>query len=448
MNIGQKVIVELKKEIESSMYDKYFQHLVYDEKSSRPDRVCFLAVNLHIAKWIDTKYSQKIADLFEKYDGVRPKVKIGVAKRKKKSVKNTVSSVDPKKFEYMKLDPAMTLDNFVVGESNQFAYTVARSIAEQPAIQYNPFFIYGGVGLGKTHLLQAIGNYLLHTGKNVIYLTLEEFTNIFISHIRTHAMERFRDVFRSCDLLLIDDIQFLGGKEKTQDEFFHTFNKLHSDGKQIVLTSDVPPKKIIGLEERLTSRFEWGLMAGILAPNFEMKVSIIQKKCEMNKVHLNQDIIHYIATHLGDNIREIEGVIIKIHALSTLLQQKVTLDFVKNAIKDHITEKTEEVTIDDIVEIVSKELNVKPSEIKSKRRHRAVVHARRVVVYLARNLTVNSMPQLALYFGMKDHSSISHMLTKVYSTMDTDNNFKLLLEELSEKVSRKKNQQIDEEDTK
>jgi len=279
---------------------------------------------------------------------------------------------------------------------------------------------------------------MLQTGKRVIYTTLEEFTNIFIAHIRTHTMDRFRDRFRSCDLLLIDDIQFLSGKEKTQDEFFHTFNKLHTDGKQIVLTSDVPPKKIKGLEERLRSRFEWGLMAGIVAPNFEMKVSIIQKKCEMNQIKLDQKIIHYIATHLGNNIREIEGVIIKIHAMSTLMQQQITLDFVKNAIADHIAKTTTEVTIDDIVQVVSKEFNVKPSDIRSKRRHRAIVEARRVVVYLARNLTVNSMPQLALYFGLKDHSSISHMLTKVYHTIDTDDNFKLLLEALSEKVSKEK----------
>ena len=439
MNIGQKVLQDLKKELPSTIYDKYFQHLIYDEKHSRSNLACFLAVNLHIAKWIDTKYAMVMADLFEKHQGVKPKIQIDVAKKKKTTVKKAIQPKTVKnEFADLKLNPTMTLESFVVGESNQFAYTVARSIAEQPVIQYNPFFIYGGVGLGKTHLLQAIGNHMLQTGKRVIYTTLEEFTNIFIAHIRTHTMDRFRDRFRSCDLLLIDDIQFLSGKEKTQDEFFHTFNKLHTDGKQIVLTSDVPPKKIKGLEERLRSRFEWGLMAGIIAPNFEMKVSIIQKKCEMNQIKLDQKIIHYIATHLGNNIREIEGVIIKIHAMSTLMQQQITLDFVKNAIADHIAKTTTEVTIDDIVQVVSKEFNVKPSDIRSKRRHRAIVEARRVVVYLARNLTVNSMPQLALYFGLKDHSSISHMLTKVYHTIDTDDNFKLLLEALSEKVSREK----------
>ena len=339
------------------------------------------------------------------------------------------------------LNPLFTFDSFVVGESNQFAYSVAKSVSENLGTQYNPLFIYGGVGLGETHLLHAIGNYVQSLGKRVISVTLEDFTNIFISHIRTHSMDKFRDKFRACDILLIDDIQFLSQKEKTQDEFFHTFNKLHSENRQIVLISDKPPKKIIGLEERLISRFEWGLMADIHAPNLEMKISIIQKKCELSKIYLSEDIVHYLATHMGDNVREIEGAIIKINALSTLLYQEINLDFVQNAIKDHIKEKREKVTLDDIVEVISKELNVKPSDIKSKKRQKAIVHARRVVVYLARNLTLNSMPQLALYFGLKDHSSISHMMSKIYNTLETDKSFKLLLEELSEKVSMQKRNQ-------
>lgn len=264
MNIGQKILHELKKDVEPNEYKKYLQNLMYDKKNSQDHIIYFLADNLHMAKWVDTKYAKQIADLFEMHNGVKPKVTIDVDKREKSSIKDkTVTSVVAKKFEYMKLNPQLTFEAFVIGESNQFAYTVARSVAENPSIQYNPFFIYGAVGLGKTHLLQAIGNYGLKLGKSVIYTTLEEFTNIFISHIRTQTMDRFRDTFRRCDLLLIDDIQFLGGKEKTQDEFFHTFNKLHSEGKQIVLTSDKAPKKIAGLEERLISRFEWGLMADI-----------------------------------------------------------------------------------------------------------------------------------------------------------------------------------------
>lgn len=284
MNIGQKILIELKKEVEPNTYKKYLQNLLYDEKNSQEHIVYFLADNLHVSKWINTRYSAKIAHLFEIHNGVKPKVVIGVADKKKKPIKKkSKQPIVVKEFEYVKLNPQLTFDTFVVGESNQFAYTVARSVAENPSIQYNPFYIYGGVGLGKTHLLQAIGNCGLKLGKRVIYITLEEFTNIFISHIRTQTMDRFRDTFRLCDLLLIDDIQFLGGKEKTQDEFFHTFNKLHSEGKQIVLTSDKPPKKITGLEDRLTSRFEWGLMADIQAPNLEMKISIIKKNVKQTR---------------------------------------------------------------------------------------------------------------------------------------------------------------------
>lgn len=439
MSIGKKILLELKKEVSPTAYKNYLENLMYDEKNSRDHAIYFLAANMHISKWVTTKYSEKIAQLFEMHNGVKPDVIIGVRKIEKKPAKQEKKQIETvQEFEYANLDPLLTFDTFVVGESNQFAYTVARSIAENPSRQYNPLFIYGGVGLGKTYLLQAIGNCVLSTGRKVIYMTLEDFTNIFISHIRTQTMDRFRDKFRTCDLLLIDDIQFLSQKEKTQDEFFHTFNKLHAQGKQIVLTSDKPPKKIIGLEERLISRFEWGLMADIQAPNLEMKISIIQKKCEVNKIHLHTDIVHYIATHLGDNIREIEGVIIKLNALSTLLNHKITLDFVKNAIKDHIKEQTKYITIDDIVETVAKELNVKPSDIKSKKRQKATVYARRIVIYLARNLTLNSMPQLALYFGLKDHSSISHMMSKIHKTLENDENFKVVLEELSRKVSTQK----------
>ena len=332
------------------------------------------------------------------------------------------------------INPDLTFETFVVGESNQFAYTVARSVAENLSIQYNPFFIYGNVGLGKTHLLQAVGNYSLSLGKNVIYTTLEAFTNLFIAHIRTHKMHEFRNTFRECDLLLIDDIQFLGGKEKTQDEFFHTFNQLHSMGKQIILTSDKAPKKIAGLEDRLTSRFEWGLMADIQPPGLETKIAIIQKKCELDGIELNSEIIHFIATHMGDNIREIEGTIIKLNALSSMLNQEITLDFAQNAIKDQLKEKKENVTIDDIIKIVSKELNIKPSDITSKKRTKNIVSARRTAIYLARNLTPNSMPQIAMYFGMKDHTAISHAMKKIHEIIDNDENFKVLLEELSNKI--------------
>lgn len=436
MNVGQKVLFELKKEISEIEYDRYIKKLVYDAKRSRSNLVYFNAPNMIIAKWIKSKYTDKLVHLFELQNEVKPEIEITVGKQNKQNAGAVVKQTLEKhatKSTY--LNPSLTFESFIVGDSNQFAYTTAKSVAEKPGRQYNPLFIYGGVGLGKTHLLQAIGNYHIDMGKTVIYTTLEQFMNTFTSHLRSQTMDRFRDKFRECDLLLIDDIQFLSRKEQTQEEFFHTFNELYNSNKQIVITSDRQPSKIAGLVDRLRTRFEMGLMADIQPPGLETKIAIIQKKCELDGIRLNHEIVNYIATHMGDNIREIEGTIIKLNALSSMLNQEITLDFTQSAIKDQLKEKKENITIDDIVKIISKELNIKPSDIRSKKRTKNVVNARRIAIYLARNLTPNSMPQIAVYFGMKDHTAISHAMKKINEIIDNDENFKVTLEELSNKVN-------------
>ena len=435
MNSGQKILFELKKEISEIEYERYIKKLIYDTKRSRSNIVYFSAPNMIIAKWVKTKYKEKLQHLFEIQNQVKPEIEITVGLQNKKTTPLVIKNISEKtntKSTY--LNPSLTFESFIVGDSNQFAYTTAKSVAEKPGKQYNPLFIYGGVGLGKTHLLQAIGNYHINLGKTVIYTTLEQFMNTFTSHLRSQTMDRFRDKFRECDLLLIDDIQFLSRKEQTQEEFFHTFNELYNADKQIVMTADRPPNKIAGLVDRLRTRFEWGLMADIQPPGLETKIAIIQKKCELDGIRLNNEIVNFIATHMGDNIREIEGTIIKLNALSSMLNQEITLDFAQNAIKDQIKEKKENITIDDIVKIISKELNIKPSDIKSKKRTKNVVNARRIAIYLARNLTPNSMPQIAVYFGMKDHTAISHAMKKIHEIIENDENFKVLLEELSNKV--------------
>jgi len=435
MNIGQKVLFELKKEISETEYERYIKKLVYDAKRSRSNLVYFSAPNMLIAKWVKTKYRDKLSHLFELQNEVKPEIEIIVGKQTNKTpITHIKQSSDKNPSKSTFLNPSLKFDSFIVGDSNQFAYTTAKSVAEKPGQLYNPLFIYGGVGLGKTHLLQAIGNYHINLGKTVIYTTLEQFMNSFTSHLQSQTMDRFRDKFRECDLLLIDDIQFLSRKEKTQDEFFHTFNELYNANKQIVITADRQPSKIAGLVDRLRSRFEMGLMADIQPPGLETKIAIIQKKCELDGIKLNHEIINYIAAHMGDNIREIEGTIIKLNALSSMLNQEITLDFAQNAIKDQLKEKKENVTIDDIVKIVSRELNIKPSDIKSKKRTKNVVNARRTAIYLARNLTPNSMPQIAMYFGMKDHTAISHAMKKITEIIDNDENFKVMLEELSNKI--------------
>ena len=435
MNIGQKVLGKLKHEIPPMEYERYVKNLQFDAQRSRSNIVYFKASNMLVAKWVKTKYTEKIIHLFELENSIKPEVEIIIEKNKIRSTP-TVNTVEQKtNTKSTKLNPSFTFESFIVGDSNQFAYTTAKSAAEKPGRQYNPLFLYGGVGLGKTHLLQAIGNYHLNLGKTVIYTTLEQFMNSFTSHLRTQTMDRFRDKFRECDLLLIDDVQFLSRKEQTQEEFFHTFNELHNAKKQIVMTSDRQPNKIAGLVDRLKSRFEWGLMADIQPPGLETKIAIIQKKCELDGIRLDKDIINYIATNMGDNIREIEGTLIKLNALASMLNQPITMEFTQNAIKDQLKEKKESITIDNIVKIISKELNIKPSDIKSKKRTKNVVNARRIVIYLARNLTPNSMPQIALYFGMKDHTAISHTMKKINEIIENDENFKVQLEELSNKVN-------------
>ena len=436
MNIGQKVLFELKKEISETEYERYIKNLVYDAKRSRSNIVYFNAPNMIVAKWIKSKYADKLSHLFEVHNEVKPEIEISVGFKNQHNLSASVKQTTEKshsKSTY--LNPSLTFESFIVGHSNQFAYTTSKSVAEKPGKQYNPLFLYGGVGLGKTHLLQAIGNYHINQGNTVIYTTLEQFMNSFTSHLRSQTMDRFRDKFRECDLLLIDDIQFLSRKEQTQEEFFHTFNELYNNNKQIVITSDRQPNKIAGLVDRLRSRFEMGLMADIQPPGLETKIAIIQKKCELDGIKLNNEIINFIATNMGDNIREIEGTIIKLNALSSMLNQEITLDFAQNAIKDQLKEKKENISIDDIVKIISRELNIKPSDMKSKKRTQNIVNARRIAIYLARNLTPNSMPQIAIYFGMKDHTAISHAMKKIHEIIESDENFKVILEDLSNKIN-------------
>ncbi len=438
MENGQKILEKLKEEISQSEYNRYIKNLEFDATSSRSDILIYNAPNILSAKWIQTKYAKKIAHLYEVQTGINAEVIINVKNQNQKKAAKQLSQRNKSSSSTI-LNPTFTFESFVTGESNRLAYNVAQAVAQKPGIQYNPLFIYGGVGLGKTHLMQAIGNYRLNEGDKVIYNTFEQFMNRYIAHIRSNTMDRFREYYRNCDILLIDDIQFISNKEQTQDEFFHTFNELHSLGKQIVITSDRPPKKIAGLVDRLKSRFEWGMLVSINPPELETKIAIIKKKSQLNGIYLEDEVINFLASKLGSNIREIEGTIIRLNAMSNLLRQKITLDFAKNAIADYLQEKKENITIDSIVETVANELNVKISDIKSKKRAKKIVEARRIAIYLARNLTPNSMPQIAIYFGMKDHSAISHTMKKIEELINNDENFKILIDEIAHKIESKKN---------
>jgi chromosomal replication initiator protein len=429
-----KIKQELKRENQVN-YNKFIKNLEFDEENSDSARLIIKAPNIFIANYVKRKYAKKIAELYKKETGIEATVEIITKEIKPKKYTNEeiLATSSPSV-----LIPEYTFESFIVGPSNQFAFSAAKSVAENPGKSYNPLFIYGGVGLGKTHLIQAIGNHLKNRLK-VIYVTSEQFMNEFREHVRNQTMDRFHEKYRNCDVLLIDDVQFFAGKEQTQEEFFHTFNELYNQKKQICLTADRPPKKLQDLVDRLRSRFEAGLIADIQPPELETKIEIIKKKCELNGIYLPEDVIEFIATKLDDNIREIEGMIVKLNAMAKLLGiTDITLDFAKQALKEHIKDKKENITLEDIIELIAKEFNIKPSEITSKSRNQNIVAARRTAIFLAREFTKESTPTIAKYFGLKDHSAVSHAIKSFNKKLKEDNDFRIKIEELKNKIQLRK----------
>ncbi|MDR0762296.1 MAG: chromosomal replication initiator protein DnaA [Campylobacteraceae bacterium] len=433
--LANSVFELLRAEIPLNEYNKYIKQISYNEKESKENLSVFTVPNKLILNWIKTRYGSKLSHLFEIKSNVKHSIAFTIKENRSEKAAINTKNLEIKKNSI--LNPSYNFDNFIVGNSNRFAFSTAKTIANKPGIVYNPVFIYGPTGLGKTHLIHAIGNYAQSRNKIVIYATCEQFVNDYIHHLRNDTMDKFRDKYRSCDILMIDDVQFFQGKVGTQEVFFHTFNELHTMKKQIVLTSDKPPKIIDGIEERLKTRFEWGIIADISIPELETKIAIIKKKCELDKVDLTDDTVNYIASNMGDNIREIESAIININAYANLMRQEITLEFAKNVIKDQIREKHENINIDDIIYIVAKNENIKPSEIKSKNRSQKIVEARRIVIYLSRVLTPNSMPSIASFFGMKDHTAVSHNMKKISELIQSSESFRLKVDELKNKILKK-----------
>jgi len=432
------ILEELAKEVSQNDNEKFIKQLVYKKSSSSDDLIIFEVPNKIIANYIKTKFTTIIQDIVYNITSNKPTIQIKVIGEKRKSKKDILSEENSSSIpENTILNQSYTFDSFVVGSSNQMAYNASVAVSNKLGIQYNPLFIYGGTGLGKTHLLQSIGNEAIERNKSVIYVTIEQFMNDFTFSLKNKNMDYFRNKYRKCDLLLIDDIQFLSGKEETQKEFFHTFNELHTANKQIVLTSDKLPSQIAGLEERLKSRFEWGLTTDVQIPALETKIAIVEKKSELNGIHLSKEIVNFIATSLDSSIREIEGLLIKINASADLLGQEINLNLVKDLLKEQIKDKKDNIKLPNIIELVSSELNIKPSDLKSSKRSANIVNARRIVIYLARELTHNSMPDIAKFLGMKDHSSVSKNISKANELIEKDENFRLNLENLKNKIITK-----------
>jgi len=427
--------------------DTWFQPL--ELEGITEDLATIRVPNRFFGEWLGRNYKDLLIEAFHHTEGIKPTDIIFVLKEERN--KETLQTVVSAKKEVARLplspnskgrrqplpNPKYTFGTFVVGASNQFAHAACLAVAESPAKSYNPLFIYGGVGLGKTHLLNAIGNYIAdRTDLRIAYVTTEQFTNEVINSIRYDKMMELRRRYRNVDMLLIDDIQFLAGKERTQEEFFHTFNSLYEAGKQIVLSSDRFPKEMPSMEERLRSRFEWGLIADLQQPDVETRIAILRKKSEEEDIAINEDVIQLLAANLKSNIREIEGALIRLGAYASLTGQLITVDMAKNILRDLLGSKRKVITAEDIQEAVASRFHVKVSDLKSKRRTKTLVYPRQIAMFLCRDLTDASFPEIGRDFGGKDHTTIIHACKQMKKIQETDATLRATLESLKEEIGK------------
>ena len=348
-----------------------------------------------------------------------------------------VGPVTQQRFDWdgaAQLNPKYTFDDFVIGAGNQFAHAAARAVAERPSKAYNPLFLYGGVGMGKTHLMQAIGHEIKKRSpeKSICYVSSERFTNDMINALRYSKMTGFRDKYRNMDVLLVDDIQFLVNKERTQEEFFHTFNALHECMRQIVIASDRPPKELAEIEDRLRSRFEWGLIADIQPPDLETKVAILQKKAESEQVMLPTDVALFIASNIRSNVRELEGALIRLTAYSSLTGGEINLQTAQEVLKNLIDSQVRKITIESIQKAVCEQFGLRQAEIKAKNNSRVIVFPRQIAMYLAKHLTDASLPEIGRQFGGKHHTTVLHSVDKIEQQRKTDKDLNRVLNKLTE----------------
>ncbi|MBW7887387.1 MAG: chromosomal replication initiator protein DnaA [Bacteroidetes bacterium] len=346
-------------------------------------------------------------------------------------------TVQPLTYDGTNLNPRYTFNNFIKGESNQLARAAAMAVANNPGgTSFNPLVLYGGTGLGKTHLMQAIGNYAIEIGKakRVIYVTSEKFTIEFIDAIRADKANDFSAFYRSMDILIVDDIQFLSGKPGTIESFFHTFNSLHQAGKQIILSSDRPPKELQGIDDRLISRFQWGLTADIQAPDLETRTAILRKKCEDENVVIPDQVIDFIAANVTSNVRELEGAFIKLLFNASMLNREVDVSLAKEVLKELVTEIRSPVTIEEIQRLVAEFFDIPPDLLRAKTRKQEIVNARQIAMYLAKDLTNSSLKTIGLNFGGRDHSTVIHACQTVEEQISVDAKFKSTIESISKKI--------------
>lgn len=395
------------------------------------------------AEWLEGRYTKLIRTTLYEFLGRQIDVRFSIEEARTaeqsivfppKQVQHPVSTDEP--HTHM-LNPKYTFDTFVIGANNRFAHAASLAVAEAPAKAYNPLFLYGGVGLGKTHLMHAIGHYIMDHNPNtrVLYISSEKFTNEFINAIRDSQGESFRTKYRNIDVLLIDDIQFLAGKEQTQEEFFHTFNALHEERKQIVISSDRPPKEIPTLEDRLRSRFEWGLITDIQPPDLETRIAILRKKAKAENLDIPNEAMNYIANQIDTNIRELEGALIRVVAYSSLINADITSHLAAEALKDIIpSSRPRMITIQDIQTKVGEFYGLRLEEFKARKRTKAVAFPRQIAMYLSRELTDYSLPKIGEAFGGRDHTTVIHAHEKISQQLKVDQELYKIIQNLTEKV--------------
>ena len=443
--IWDKVLEIAQERISNTSYQTFIKDTqLYSLKNDEAIILVSLPFN---ASWLNQRYSEIMQAII--YDVIGYEVKPHFISEDELASYNNVntqevqepqvqhSSIDDKTWGKEQFNMHNTFDTFVIGPGNRFPHAASLAVAEAPAEAYNPLFIYGGVGLGKTHLMHAIGHHVLSNKPNakVIYTSSEKFTNEFIKSIRDNETEAFREKYRKIDVLLIDDIQFIQNKEQTQEEFFHTFNELHQNNKQIVISSDRPPKEIAKLEDRLRSRFEWGLIVDITPPDYETRMAIVQKKIEEENLDIPPEALNYIANQIQSNIRELEGALTRLLAYSKLQGKPITTELTAEALKDIIqSPKSKKITIQDIQKVVGQYYSVRIEDFSAKKRTKSIAYPRQIAMYLSRELTDFSLPKIGEEFGGRDHTTVIHAHEKIANDIKSDPTFKQEVENLEKEI--------------
>jgi len=445
-DLGPSILNEIQRRVRHQQFETWFRSVKVQTCS--PETLTLTVPNAFCHEWLKRRYLETIRGAALAVLGTTPRVEL-VVEEPQQAVEEAPPQPQPARpapepRAYYPTDWAARLNksyrfsNFVVGPSNALAHAAALAISDNPGRAYNPLFLHGGVGLGKTHLIQAITHHLLDNrrGLRVLYLPCESFMNHFIASVQNGEREKFREVYRSLDALLIDDIHFLsrGAREATQEEFFHTFNALYNAGKQIVLSSDCAPRELTKLEERLVSRFKWGLVARLDPPSYEMRVAILRKKAEMRGRSFPDDALHFIAENIDSNIRDLEGAVNKVIAYAALTNRQIALPLVKEALRDIVERVAASVTMDDVIRAVTAEYRVKLSELQSKRRSQSIALPRQIAMYLARSLTRHSLEEIGGYFGGRDHTTVMHACEKIAALVQRDPSLAATIEHLTNKI--------------